>query len=51
MGEVLEGRRDRIVLATKFGMPFDGAPEIPRGSREYIRWAISRARCGVSAPT
>jgi aryl-alcohol dehydrogenase-like predicted oxidoreductase len=43
MGEVLEGRRDRIVLATKFGMPFEGAPEIPRGSREYIRWAISES--------
>jgi aryl-alcohol dehydrogenase-like predicted oxidoreductase len=43
MGEVLEGRRDRIVLATKFGMPFEGAPEIPRGSRDYIRWAISES--------
>ena len=43
MGEVLEGRRDRIVLATKFGMPFEGAAEIPRGSREYIRWAISES--------
>jgi aryl-alcohol dehydrogenase-like predicted oxidoreductase len=43
MGEVLEGRRDRIVLATKFGMPFEGAPEIPRGSREYIRWAIAES--------
>ena len=43
MGEVLEGRRDRIVLATKFGMPFDGAPEIPRGSRDYIRWAVEQS--------
>jgi len=40
IGRVLEGRLDRIVLATKFGMPMDDEPEIPRGSREYIRWAI-----------
>jgi aryl-alcohol dehydrogenase-like predicted oxidoreductase len=45
MGEVLEGRREELVLATKFGMKVSGseaesAPEAPRGSREYIRWAI-----------
>jgi len=43
MGEVLEGRRERFVLATKFGWELsgaDGAPDAPRGSREYIRWAI-----------
>ncbi len=43
MGEVLEGRRAEFVLATKFGMEIGGAggaPEAPRGSREYIRWAI-----------
>jgi aryl-alcohol dehydrogenase-like predicted oxidoreductase len=43
MGEVLEGRRDEFVLATKFGMEMRGAegvPDAPRGSREYIRWAI-----------
>jgi aryl-alcohol dehydrogenase-like predicted oxidoreductase len=43
MGEVLEGRRDEYVIATKFGMEMEGAedaPEAPRGSREYIRWAI-----------
>jgi aryl-alcohol dehydrogenase-like predicted oxidoreductase len=43
MGEVLEGRRDEYVLATKFGMELSGAedaPEAPRGSREYIRWAV-----------
>ncbi len=40
IGRVLEGRLDRIVLATKFGMRMDGEPQIPRGSREYIRWAI-----------
>jgi aryl-alcohol dehydrogenase-like predicted oxidoreductase len=43
MGEVLEGRRDEFVLATKFGWEMEGAegvPDAPRGSREYIRWAI-----------
>jgi aryl-alcohol dehydrogenase-like predicted oxidoreductase len=43
MGEALEGRREEFVLATKFGWelePGDGAPDTPRGSREYIRWAI-----------
>ena len=39
VGEVLEGRRDRVVLATKFGMDMgDGATE-PRGSRAYLRRA------------
>jgi aryl-alcohol dehydrogenase-like predicted oxidoreductase len=43
MGEVLEGRREEFVLATKFGWELSGAesaPDAPRGSREYIRWAI-----------
>jgi len=44
MGEVLEGRRDEYVLATKFGMgPPPGAPEVARGSREYIRWAVEES--------
>ena len=35
LGEVLAGRRDRIVLATKFGMDMgDGLG--PRGSRSYV---------------
>ncbi len=43
MGEALEGRRNEFVIATKFGMQMNGAndvPDAPRGSREYIRWAI-----------
>jgi aryl-alcohol dehydrogenase-like predicted oxidoreductase len=40
IGEVLEGRRDRVVLATKFGSEMDGAPDVPPGSRDYIRWAV-----------
>jgi aryl-alcohol dehydrogenase-like predicted oxidoreductase len=43
MGEVLEGRRDEFVIATKFGWEMtgaDGVPDVPRGSRDYIRWAV-----------
>jgi aryl-alcohol dehydrogenase-like predicted oxidoreductase len=43
MGEALAGRRDEYLIATKFGMEMEGAegvPEAPRGSREYIRWAV-----------
>jgi aryl-alcohol dehydrogenase-like predicted oxidoreductase len=35
LGQVLDGRRDRVILATKFGMDMgDGLG--PRGSRDYI---------------
>jgi aryl-alcohol dehydrogenase-like predicted oxidoreductase len=40
IGRALEGRRDGVVVATKFGKPMDDAPDLPRGSREYIRWAV-----------
>jgi aryl-alcohol dehydrogenase-like predicted oxidoreductase len=40
IGRALEGRRDRVVLATKFGKPMDERPDERRGSREYIRWAV-----------
>jgi aryl-alcohol dehydrogenase-like predicted oxidoreductase len=43
LGEVLEGRRDEVVLATKFGMDMGGAngPDRgARGSRRYIRLAV-----------
>jgi aryl-alcohol dehydrogenase-like predicted oxidoreductase len=39
LGEVLEGRRDRVVLATKFGGDMGDGTE-SRGSRDYIRKAI-----------
>jgi aryl-alcohol dehydrogenase-like predicted oxidoreductase len=39
LGQVLEGRRDRVVLATKFGMDMDDGRG-PRGSAEYIRHAV-----------
>jgi aryl-alcohol dehydrogenase-like predicted oxidoreductase len=35
LGEVLQGRRDAVVLATKFGMDM-GDGRGPRGSRQYI---------------
>jgi aryl-alcohol dehydrogenase-like predicted oxidoreductase len=40
LGEVLEGRRDRVVLATKFGGDM-GDGTAARGSRPYIRKAIA----------
>jgi len=43
LGEVLAGRRDTVVLATKFGNDTRGrvgAPGEPRGSRRYIRAAV-----------
>jgi aryl-alcohol dehydrogenase-like predicted oxidoreductase len=39
LGEVLEGRRDRVVLATKFGGDMGDGTDA-RGSRAYIRKAI-----------
>jgi aryl-alcohol dehydrogenase-like predicted oxidoreductase len=39
LGEVLEGRRDRVVLATKFGGDMGDGTE-RRGTRDYIRKSI-----------
>jgi aryl-alcohol dehydrogenase-like predicted oxidoreductase len=39
LGEVLQGRRDEVVLATKFGMDM-GDGKGPRGGRAYIAGAI-----------
>jgi aryl-alcohol dehydrogenase-like predicted oxidoreductase len=39
LGELLEGRRDRVVLATKFGMDM-GDGETARGRRDYVRRAV-----------
>ena len=40
IGRALEGRRERVVLATKFGSLMEEHPEERRGTRDYIRWAI-----------
>jgi aryl-alcohol dehydrogenase-like predicted oxidoreductase len=39
LGEVLQGRRDQFVLATKFGMDM-GDGKGPRGSRQYVLEAV-----------
>jgi aryl-alcohol dehydrogenase-like predicted oxidoreductase len=39
LGRLLEGRREQLVLATKFGMDM-GDGRGPRGSRDYIRGAV-----------
>lgn len=39
IGDVLAGRRDRVVLATKFGMALSGDTGEPRGTRVYVRSA------------
>jgi aryl-alcohol dehydrogenase-like predicted oxidoreductase len=48
LGQVLEGRRDEVVLATKFGFDLtsrDGerGPSVPLGSRDYVRWAVDES--------
>jgi len=46
LGEVLQGRRDDVVLATKFGSSMRGANGADwgaRGSRRYIRKAVERS--------
>jgi aryl-alcohol dehydrogenase-like predicted oxidoreductase len=40
IGRALEGRRDGVVLATKFGSPMDEKPAERRGTRDYILWAV-----------
>jgi aryl-alcohol dehydrogenase-like predicted oxidoreductase len=40
LGEVLKGRRDQVVLATKFGSDMGEGPGVARGSRRYIRQAV-----------
>ena len=40
IGRALEGRRDRVLIATKFGKPMDEQPEERRGNPDYIRWAV-----------
>jgi aryl-alcohol dehydrogenase-like predicted oxidoreductase len=54
LGEALAGRRDQVVLATKFGsQPADmgyGPAAGAKGGRAYIR-ARSSTRCAGSGPT
>ncbi len=43
IGEVLKGRRDEVVLATKFGMDVGDGWTGPRGAPEYIRHAVDNS--------
>ncbi|HZG93103.1 MAG TPA: aldo/keto reductase [Mycobacteriales bacterium] len=40
IGEALKGRRDQVVLASKFGMPTGDSPYQRGGSRHYVRRAV-----------
>jgi len=40
IGRALEGRRDQVVIATKFGSAMDENPEERRGNPDYIKWAV-----------
>jgi aryl-alcohol dehydrogenase-like predicted oxidoreductase len=40
IGRALEGRRDRVLIATKFGGEMDERPDESRGRPEYVRWAV-----------
>src|ERR1700745_458764 len=40
IGRALEGRRDRVLIATKFGSAMDERPEGRRGNPDYIQWAV-----------
>jgi aryl-alcohol dehydrogenase-like predicted oxidoreductase len=43
LGELLDGRRDRVVLATKFGARSDDAGGLHKGSREFIRRSLAES--------
>jgi aryl-alcohol dehydrogenase-like predicted oxidoreductase len=40
IGRALEGRRDSVLIATKFGQEMNERPEERRGTPDYIRWAV-----------
>jgi len=43
LGKALASWREEVVVATKFGKPMDDGPDLPRGSRAYIRWACEQS--------
>jgi aryl-alcohol dehydrogenase-like predicted oxidoreductase len=43
MGEVLKGRYDEVVLATKFGLDLGDGWDGPRGRRDYIHHAVDNS--------
>jgi aryl-alcohol dehydrogenase-like predicted oxidoreductase len=40
IGRALEGRRDRVLIATKFGKEMEERLEERRGNPDYIQWAV-----------
>ena len=40
IGRTLKGRRDRVLIATKFGKEMDERPEERRGNPDYVQWAV-----------
>ena len=40
IGRALEGRRDRVYIATKFGSEMQERPKERRGNPDYIQWAV-----------
>jgi aryl-alcohol dehydrogenase-like predicted oxidoreductase len=40
IGRALEGRREGVLIATKFGKPMDERREERRGNPDYIQWAV-----------
>jgi aryl-alcohol dehydrogenase-like predicted oxidoreductase len=41
LGRALRGRdRAKLFISTKFGYEMPDAPEVPHGSRTYVRWAV-----------
>jgi len=40
IGRALEGRRDRVLIATKFGSEMDERPEERPGNPDYVNWAV-----------
>ncbi|GIM93908.1 hypothetical protein Ato02nite_057010 [Paractinoplanes toevensis] len=53
VGEALAGRRDDVVLATKFLMPFDDDPQHRGGSRRWIMKSVENSlrRLGTARPS
>src|SRR4029078_12357395 len=43
IGRALEGRRDGVLIATKFGSEMDERPEERRGNPDYVKWAVERS--------
>jgi aryl-alcohol dehydrogenase-like predicted oxidoreductase len=43
LGELLEGRREQVVIATKFGAKSEDAGGMRKGSREYMRTQLAES--------